>query len=63
MSEPVSEEASLARSTAGMAAGTIASRVLGVVRASLQLAVVGTLLAAASIVHLAADLAGRVIDT
>ena len=34
---------SLARSTAGMAAGTIASRALGVVRASLQLAVVGTL--------------------
>jgi putative peptidoglycan lipid II flippase len=42
MSEPVSEEASLARSTAGMAAGTIASRALGVVRASMQLAVVGT---------------------
>jgi len=44
MSEPVSEEASLARSTAGMAAGTIASRVLGVVRASMQLAVVGAFL-------------------
>ena len=36
---------SLARSTAGMAAGTIASRLLGVVRAGMQLAVVGTLLA------------------
>ena len=44
MSESVSEEASLARSTAGMAAGTIASRVLGVARASMQLAVVGALL-------------------
>ena len=33
---------SLARSTAGMAAGTIASRVLGMVRAGMQLAVVGT---------------------
>jgi len=33
--------ASLARSTAGMAAGTIASRVLGVVRAAMVLAVVG----------------------
>jgi putative peptidoglycan lipid II flippase len=44
MSEAVSEEASLARSTAGMAAGTIASRVLGVVRASMQLAVVGAFL-------------------
>jgi len=38
-------EASLARSTAGMASGIIASRVLGVVRASMQLAVVGTMLA------------------
>ena len=45
MSEPVSEDASLARSTAGMAAGTIASRALGVVRATLQLAVVGAVLA------------------
>ena len=45
MSEPVSEQASLARSTAGMAAGTIASRALGVVRATLQLAVVGAVLA------------------
>lgn len=50
MSEPVDDGAtgspgtSLARSTAGMAAGTIASRVLGVVRASMQLAVVGALL-------------------
>ncbi len=44
MSEPVTEGASLARSTAGMAAGTVASRVLGVVRASMQLAVVGALL-------------------
>jgi len=44
MSEPVSEEASLARSTAGMAVGTIASRGLGVVRASMQLAVVGAFL-------------------
>ena len=35
---------SLARSTAGMAAGIIASRVLGVVRAAMQLAVVGALL-------------------
>ncbi len=43
MSEPLREEPSLARSTAGMAAGTIASRVLGVVRASMQLAVVGTI--------------------
>ena len=34
----------LARSTAGMAAGTVASRVLGMVRATMQLAVVGTLL-------------------
>ncbi|MBE3075775.1 MAG: murein biosynthesis integral membrane protein MurJ, partial [Actinobacteria bacterium] len=42
---PSAPEASLARATAGMAAGTIASRVLGVVRASMQLAVVGTLLA------------------
>ncbi|MEO8556194.1 MAG: murein biosynthesis integral membrane protein MurJ [Actinomycetota bacterium] len=44
---PVSPDASgssLARSTAGMAAGTVASRVLGVVRASMQLAVVGTAL-------------------
>jgi putative peptidoglycan lipid II flippase len=39
---PGSQSASLARSTAGMAAGTIASRVLGVVRAAMQLAVVGT---------------------
>ena len=45
VNEPVSADASLARSTAGMAAGTIASRVLGVVRATLQLAVVGALLA------------------
>lgn len=36
--------ASLARSTAGMAAGTIVSRILGVVRAAMLLAVVGTLL-------------------
>ena len=35
------QSASLARSTAGMAAGTIASRVLGVVRAGMQAAVVG----------------------
>ncbi|HEX7536931.1 MAG TPA: murein biosynthesis integral membrane protein MurJ [Dermatophilaceae bacterium] len=42
---PDSSEASLARSTAGMAAGTIASRILGMVRAAMQLAVVGTLLA------------------
>jgi putative peptidoglycan lipid II flippase len=35
----------LARSTAGMASGIVASRVLGVVRAAMQLAVVGTLLA------------------
>jgi len=42
---PSSPEASLARSTAGMAAGTIASRILGVVRASMVLAVVGTLAA------------------
>jgi len=35
------QNASLARSTAGMAAGTIASRVLGVVRAGMQAAVVG----------------------
>ena len=39
---PASPEVSLARSTAGMASGIIASRVLGMVRASLQLAVVGT---------------------
>ncbi len=48
MSEAVEEGnatgSSLARSTAGMAAGTVASKVLGVVRASLQLAVVGTAL-------------------
>ena len=44
MSEPPSEEPSLARSTAGMAAGTIASRLLGVVRAGMQLAVVGAFL-------------------
>jgi putative peptidoglycan lipid II flippase len=43
--EPASVDASLARSTAGMAAGTIASRALGVVRATLQLAVVGAVLA------------------
>jgi putative peptidoglycan lipid II flippase len=42
---PVSPDARLARSTAGMAAGTVASRVLGVVRAAMQLAVVGTALA------------------
>jgi len=44
---PVSPDdsgSSLARSTAGMAAGTVASRVLGVVRAAMQLAVVGTAL-------------------
>jgi putative peptidoglycan lipid II flippase len=40
-----SPDASLARSTAGMAAGTVVSRLLGVVRASMQVAVVGTLLA------------------
>jgi putative peptidoglycan lipid II flippase len=51
MTEPIDNgppgvpDVSLARSTAGMAAGTIASRVLGQVRASMQLAVVGTLLA------------------
>ncbi len=44
-SPPSSPEASLARSTAGMASGVIASRVLGVVRASMTLAVVGTLVA------------------
>ncbi|MHB8273675.1 MAG: murein biosynthesis integral membrane protein MurJ, partial [Dermatophilaceae bacterium] len=50
MSEPVDHDspdspgASLARSTAGMAAGTVVSRVLGVVRAAMQLAVVGALL-------------------
>jgi putative peptidoglycan lipid II flippase len=38
-------EASLARSTAGMASGVVASRILGVVRASMVLAVVGTLAA------------------
>jgi putative peptidoglycan lipid II flippase len=38
-------DVSLARSTAGMAAGTVASRLLGVVRTSMQVAVVGTLLA------------------
>jgi putative peptidoglycan lipid II flippase len=37
-----SPEASLARSTAGMAAGIITSRILGVVRAAMVLAVVGT---------------------
>ncbi|HZW45242.1 MAG TPA: murein biosynthesis integral membrane protein MurJ [Dermatophilaceae bacterium] len=42
---PDSPSASLARSTAGMAAGIIASRILGVVRAAMQLAVVGTALA------------------
>lgn len=41
---PDSPDSGLARSTAGMAAGTIASRVLGMVRAGMQLAVVGTLL-------------------
>ncbi|HEY8821131.1 MAG TPA: murein biosynthesis integral membrane protein MurJ [Dermatophilaceae bacterium] len=45
VNEPVSVDPSLARSTAGMAAGTIASRALGVVRATLQLAVVGAVLA------------------
>jgi len=48
MTEPIGSrlpEPSLARSTAGMATGTIASRVLGVVRAGMQLAVVGTYLA------------------
>ena len=49
MSEPVNQGNangdSLARSTAGMAAGTVASRLLGVVRAGMQLAVVGTYLA------------------
>jgi len=50
MSESVDEgplgepSASLARSTAGMAAGVIASRILGVVRAAMQLAVVGAAL-------------------
>jgi putative peptidoglycan lipid II flippase len=39
-----STDASLARSSAGMAAGTIASRALGVVRAGMQLAVVGAFL-------------------
>ena len=38
-------DASLARSTAGMASGTIASRILGMVRASMIVAVVGTLAA------------------
>ena len=41
---PDSPEGSLARSTAAMAAGTVISRGLGVVRAAMQLAVVGTLL-------------------
>ncbi len=41
---PDASDSSLARSTAGMAAGTVASRVLGVVRAAMQLAVVGTAL-------------------
>jgi putative peptidoglycan lipid II flippase len=41
---PDSPVASLARSTAGMAAGTIASRILGVVRAAMQVAVLGALL-------------------
>ena len=45
VNEPVSVDPSLARSTAGMAAGTIASRALGLVRATLQLAVVGAVLA------------------
>jgi putative peptidoglycan lipid II flippase len=47
--QPVNQENaigdSLARSTAGMASGVIASRILGVVRASMVLAVVGTLAA------------------
>ena len=38
--------ASLARSSAGMAAGTIASRALGVVRAALQALAIGTAAAA-----------------
>ncbi|HEY5249104.1 MAG TPA: murein biosynthesis integral membrane protein MurJ, partial [Dermatophilaceae bacterium] len=42
---PGPPEASLARSTAGMASGIIASRVLGMVRASMLLAVVGTVAA------------------
>jgi len=41
---PGEPSASLARSTAGMAAGVIASRILGVVRAAMQLAVVGAAL-------------------
>lgn len=41
---PATAGASLARSTAGMASGVIASRLLGVVRASMTLAVVGTVL-------------------
>lgn len=44
-SSPASPETSLARATAGMASGVIASRVLGVVRASMTLAVVGALVA------------------
>ena len=39
------QDAGLARSTAGMAAGTVASRVLGMVRAGMQAAVVGLVLA------------------
>jgi putative peptidoglycan lipid II flippase len=42
MSEAQSSERSLARSSAVMASGTVASRVLGFLRASLLLAVVGT---------------------
>jgi len=43
--DPVEAPAdNLARSTAGMAAGTIASRILGVVRAAMQVAVLGALL-------------------
>ena len=42
---PGAPEASLARSTAGMASGVIASRILGVVRASMVLAVVGAVAA------------------
>jgi putative peptidoglycan lipid II flippase len=42
---PGAPEASLARSTAGMASGIITSRILGMVRASMVLAVVGTLAA------------------
>ena len=41
---PQASSESLARSTAGMAAGIVASRALGLVRASMQVAIVGTLL-------------------